>query len=82
MVSFATIFFLAHRHHQATGQSTCGATRTLTEGEANLGYPGCHDVVLLELAGLRMLPGKKVISQMAFLPAQMRKGGQVHEGRY
>ncbi len=59
MMSFVTNLFLVLRHHRATGQSTCSATRTLAEVGADLGYHGCHDVVLLELAGSRMLPGKK-----------------------
>ncbi len=50
MVSFTTIFFLAPRHHRATGQSTCGAARTLAEGGADLGYRGCHEVIILDLA--------------------------------
>ncbi len=55
---FRNNLFLAPRHHRATGQSTCGAARTLTEGGADLGYRGCHDVILLELAGSQMLPDK------------------------
>jgi hypothetical protein len=50
---------------EATGHHTCGAIRTLVEGEAKLRDRGCHDAFELDLAGARRLLGKIMVSQDA-----------------
>jgi hypothetical protein len=82
MMSFVTIFFW----HLAT---TGPAAKVPAEPPAPLQRVG----LILGTAEAMMLfylnwlvcgcfLAKKVISQMAFLPAQMRKGGQDHQGQY
>jgi hypothetical protein len=73
--------FLVPRHHRATGPSTCGAARTLVEGDPILGTADAMMLFYLIWLVHQCFLAKSDLPDI-FFPSTNEKGGQVHEGRY